>query len=48
VRRWYEHLGGKVIGERSFRVEDWDLVEIAYGWQKLSALLPADRSAQAV
>jgi GNAT superfamily N-acetyltransferase len=48
VRRSYEHLGGKVIGERSFRVEDWDLVEIAYGWQKLSALLPADRSAQAV
>jgi GrpB-like predicted nucleotidyltransferase (UPF0157 family)/ribosomal protein S18 acetylase RimI-like enzyme len=46
VRRWYRRLGGKVVGEKSVRVEDWDIVEIAYGWEKLSALLPGDRPVQ--
>ena len=46
ARRWYEHLGGKVVGEKSFRVEDWDIVEIAYGWEELSALRSGDRAAQ--
>jgi GrpB-like predicted nucleotidyltransferase (UPF0157 family)/GNAT superfamily N-acetyltransferase len=47
VRRWYERLGGKVVGEKSFRVEDWDIVEIAYGWEELSALRPGGASAGA-
>jgi hypothetical protein len=44
VRRWYERLQGKVIGEKSFRIDDWDIVEIAYGWQTMSTLLPGNRS----
>jgi ribosomal protein S18 acetylase RimI-like enzyme len=47
VRRWYERLGGKVIGEKSHQVDNWDIVEIAYGWEKLSALRPGGPSAGA-
>lgn len=34
VRLWYERLGANVIAEKSYRVEDCDITEIAYGWQE--------------
>jgi len=39
VRQWYERLEGKVLGEKSFQIDDWDIVEIAYGWETISTLL---------
>jgi ribosomal protein S18 acetylase RimI-like enzyme len=42
ARKWYERLGGKVLGEKRFQVDDWELVEFAYGWETLSTLLPSD------
>lgn len=39
TRRWYERLQGKVLGEKSHQVDDWDIVEIAYGWEEMSTLL---------
>jgi len=44
VRAWFERLQGKVIGEKSRQVDDWDIVEIAYGWEKISTMLPRDTS----
>lgn len=38
TRLWYEHLQGTVLGEKHYQVNDWDIVEIAYGWEPLSAL----------
>ena len=42
ARAWYERLGGKVLGEKRFQVDGWDIVEFAYGWETLSTLLPSD------
>ena len=44
VREWYERLGGKVLGEKRFQVDGWDIVEVAYGWETMSTLLPVSRS----
>ena len=44
VRQWYERLGGKVLGEKSYPVGDWEIVEIAYGWETITALLPGSAS----
>lgn len=44
VRQWYERLEGKVLGEKSYQIDDWDIVEIAYGWETISTLLPGNRS----
>ncbi len=41
VRLWYERLDGKVLGEKRFQVDGWDIVEVAYGWEIVSMLLPA-------
>jgi len=38
VRKWYESLQGKFIGEKSYHVDDWTIDEVAYGWEKISAL----------
>jgi hypothetical protein len=38
VRAWYEKLGGKPLGEKSFEIDDWLIVEVAYGWP-VAALL---------
>ncbi|MCJ2138679.1 GNAT family N-acetyltransferase [Methylobacterium sp. E-066] len=38
ARRFYEHLGGVVVGERAERREQATLVEVAYGWRDLAAL----------
>jgi len=40
IRQWYERLGGKVLGEKSYLVGGWEIVEIAYGWETISSLLP--------
>jgi ribosomal protein S18 acetylase RimI-like enzyme len=39
VRRWYESLQGKILGEKSYQVDDWEVAEIAYGWEEISTLL---------
>ena len=41
VRRWYERLGGEMLGEKRYQVEGWETVEIAYGWPTISTLLPS-------
>jgi len=32
VRAWYEKLGGRLLGEKSFEIDDQKIVEVAYGW----------------
>lgn len=39
VRGWYERLQGKLLDEKSYQVDGWNIVEIAYGWDDISALL---------
>jgi ribosomal protein S18 acetylase RimI-like enzyme len=38
ARRFYERLGGEVIGEREDRREAVTLFEVAYGWRDLSVM----------
>ncbi len=38
VRKWYERLDGKVLGEKRFQVDGWDIVEVAYGWEEIAVL----------
>ena len=38
IRKWYERLGGKIIGEKKFKVDDREIVEIAYGWENITQL----------
>lgn len=38
ARRFYEHLGGEVIGEREDPREAVTLFELAYGWRDLSVM----------
>lgn len=33
VRRWYERLQGKLLGETNYDVDGWNIVEVAYGWE---------------
>jgi GNAT superfamily N-acetyltransferase len=40
TRNWYEKLGAIRLGEKRVQIEDRVIVEIAYGWDTLSALLP--------
>lgn len=39
VRPWYERLGGQWLGEKTYPVGDWIIVEAAYGWKPLTTLL---------
>lgn len=39
ARQWYEKLGGSLLGEKSYDVDDWWITEVAYGWKDLSCLL---------
>jgi hypothetical protein len=39
ARRFYESLGGIVVGEGGFRLGGAWLSETAYGWKDLDALL---------
>ncbi len=45
ARRWYERLQGQLMDEKSYQVDGWDVVEVAYGWERISALLPGNSSA---
>lgn len=38
VREWYERLGGALIGEKSFQVDEREVTEVAYGWSDIAAL----------
>ena len=39
ARRFYERLGGKLVGERADEQSGVTLVELAYGWSDLSSLV---------
>jgi len=41
VRRWYEALGGELLGEKEFEVDDWTIREVAYGWKPINLLADA-------
>lgn len=43
ARRFYERLGGEVVGEKEDRRPDVSLFEIAYGWRDLGQLLAFTR-----
>ena len=38
ARRFYETLGGTLLGEGSFELGGTELSEVAYGWKDLSVL----------
>ena len=35
---FYEHLGGRQIAQKTIRMGDADLLEVAYGWQDIGTL----------
>lgn len=39
--RFYEALGGKEVGEKTIEIGGANLVEVAYGWKDLTALIDA-------
>lgn len=39
VRAWYERLGGKLVGEKNYDVDDVTITEVAYGWNEIDSLL---------
>ena len=39
ARQWYEKLNGKLVGEKNYKVDDWVISEVAYGWEEITALL---------
>jgi ribosomal protein S18 acetylase RimI-like enzyme len=40
IRSWYEKIGGVLIGEKQYDVDNWKIIEVAYGWNKLEQLKP--------
>ena len=38
-RRFYERLGGKLVGKKEIEIGNQKLVEVAYGWNDVTALL---------
>jgi nicotinamidase-related amidase/ribosomal protein S18 acetylase RimI-like enzyme len=38
IRAWYERLDGDLLGEKRDWWDDWEMVEVAYGWRDLQAL----------
>ena len=38
ARRFYESLGGELIGRKKIRIGGADLVEVAYGWKDIRTL----------
>ncbi len=38
-RRFYERLGGKLFCEKEIEIGEQKLLEVAYGWDDLGALL---------
>lgn len=39
ARRFYESLGGELIGRKDIRIGSADLVEVAYGWKDIRTLV---------
>ena len=39
--RFYEALGGKEVGEKTIEIGGANLIEVAYGWKDLTALIDA-------
>jgi ribosomal protein S18 acetylase RimI-like enzyme len=39
IRSWYERLGGTLLAEKRDWWDDWEMVEVAYGWEDVPALL---------
>jgi L-amino acid N-acyltransferase YncA len=37
-RGFYEHLGGRQIAQKTIRIGDADLLEVAYGWRDIRTL----------
>jgi GNAT superfamily N-acetyltransferase len=44
ARRFYQSLGGELIGERSTGVGGAKLTEVAYGWRDVRLLVPAPQA----
>ncbi len=38
ARQWYERLNGELLGEKHYDVDDWEIVEVAYGWENIDDL----------
>ena len=41
-RRFYERLGGKLVGKKEIEIGNQKLIEVAYGWDDLGPLLERD------
>ena len=41
ARRFYEALGGQVVGQRKFQIRGFTIDEVAYGWKDLRSLAPS-------
>jgi ribosomal protein S18 acetylase RimI-like enzyme len=39
ARRFYESLGGEVVGEKTFEIEGETMYDVAYGWRDITTLL---------
>ena len=39
ARKFYEALGGTTLREKSIEIGSQSLIEVAYGWKNLSALV---------
>lgn len=39
VRAFYERLGGALIGEKSYDVDDMTVTKVAYGWKNMNELI---------
>lgn len=46
AQRFYDALGGALVGRNTFSIEGTDMVEVAYGWRDLAPLLAAPKSSQ--
>jgi ribosomal protein S18 acetylase RimI-like enzyme len=38
AREFYEHLGALLLAEQTFKWDDLDLIEVAYGWHDIESL----------
>ena len=37
--KFYEHIGGKYVGEKMLEIESTNYIEIAYGWKDITKIL---------
>lgn len=38
ARDFYEHLGAQLLAEQTFKWDELDLVEVAYGWREIASI----------